>query len=86
MDSTAYPATMQEANELFRQWPHLDAHQGKPVETIGRTLQRQLDHEPDPLPDRFIQRFAVSIVKNPEQYGRLFLHALESLKGGRHGG
>ena len=80
-----YPATPQEAAQLFEQWPHLDSHRGHPVETIGRTLQRQLDHEPDPLPERFVQRFAVSVAQNRQAFGRLFLHALESLRGGRDG-
>jgi len=35
-----------------------------------------IDRVPDPLPDEFQRRLAVSIVENPAFFGRLFAHAL----------
>ncbi|NQT15219.1 MAG: hypothetical protein HQ582_20855 [Planctomycetes bacterium] len=79
-----YPATPEEAERIFLRWPHLNHHRGRPVETVGQTLQRMIDRVPDPLPDEFQRRFAVSIVGNPEFYGRLFAHAMREFQ--RDGG
>jgi hypothetical protein len=54
------PASPGEAEAIFSRWPHLDSHCGRRIETVGRTIQRQLDGEPDPLPDRFIDRLLVT--------------------------
>ena len=78
--------TPAQAEAYFLRFPTQAPHPGRPVETIGQTLQRMIDRVPAPLPDDFRRRLAVSIVEDPEFFGRLFAHAVREFQragGGR---
>jgi hypothetical protein len=43
-----------------------------------RTIGDMIFPPPEPLPDRFLGRFAASVASQPERWGRVFLHALKA--------
>ena len=61
-------------------------HDGRPPETVGQTLTRLIEGEPDPLPVRFIERFLATVAGRPETFGRVFAHGLLALKEAAHDG
>jgi len=75
-----YPATQADVEEIREKWPHLLIHRGRPVETIGKTLARQIDGIPDPLPDGDVGRFAATVAAKPVFFGRLCEHAINAAR------
>jgi len=85
MNSEDYRATLLEASVAFAAWPHLDCHAGRPAETLGQRVQRQLSGEPEPLPGRFFRRYAASVARRHQAFGRLYAHAIKSTREGTRG-
>jgi len=65
-----WPATLDEAATLANQTAMPLIHNGRPFETIGQTLARMTGEVPDPLPDEFVDRLAVSAT-DPDQAAKI---------------
>ena len=70
-----YPASIAEAEAFFEQ-----SSMPRPsrIETVGDWVCPR----PKPLPENFRERLAQSIAADPEFFGRLFTHAIRSIREG----